>query len=180
MLMNIELLCRFIKNNFSQLKNKQQALHFLKHQIELVAWHRSKLKLGAIVFDIKEFKFHTMVMWEEVEIRYIRQDTSGADEQKIENVLKKLGWHWDLRNYIALFVVTINLIFYLYYCVKLFYQKHLPTIAFRSEHYDEVLKHGFELSFLSPTFGCTQTASAQNYWLVELLTEFCSYFHLIF
>lgn len=60
--MNIEHLCQFVSKNFSSLKDKQKALNFVRYHFELLAWKRNKLKLGAIVFEIKEFVFHKTVL----------------------------------------------------------------------------------------------------------------------
>jgi hypothetical protein len=59
----------------------------------LLSVKRQKLKLGKIVFEIKEYKLDEMPAYkEEVEIRYIRQDTLDQDELKLENRLKALNW----------------------------------------------------------------------------------------
>jgi len=49
------------------------------------------LKLGAIVFEIKEFTVAGITLFEEADIRYIRQDTSEDDAMKFENRLKALA-----------------------------------------------------------------------------------------
>lgn len=89
--MNLEHLCRTIKNNYNKLKDEKKALLFLKYQFELLAWKRQKLKLGAIVFEIKEFVVSGITLYQDIDIRYIRQDTTHDDELKIENRLKALG-----------------------------------------------------------------------------------------
>jgi hypothetical protein len=47
--------------------------------------------LGAIVFEIKEIAMAGITLIEDIDIRYIRQDTSRDDNLKIENRLKALG-----------------------------------------------------------------------------------------
>jgi len=46
--------------------------------------------LGAIVFEIKEIVFADVILHEEADIRYIRQDTSQDDALKIENRLEAI------------------------------------------------------------------------------------------
>jgi hypothetical protein len=48
--------------------------------------------LGAIVFEVKETYFGNIVINEDIDIRYIRQDNTDTDELKIENRLKAIGW----------------------------------------------------------------------------------------
>ena len=178
--MNIEHLCHFVSKNFSNLKDKKKTLDFMRYQFNLLAWKKNKLKIGAIVFEIKEFVFHKTVLWEDIEIRYIRQDTTISDEQKLENILKRLSWQWDFRNYVALVVVATSALFYFYYLLKLQYYKYLPSLAFRSEHYDQVLRHSFEICFTFKSVGIFNVSPNLSFWLVDLFTEFCSYFNLIF
>jgi hypothetical protein len=47
--------------------------------------------LGAIVFEIKETYFNGVLLLEEIDIRYIRQDNTDTDSLKIENRLKAIG-----------------------------------------------------------------------------------------
>lgn len=89
--MNLEHLCKSIKENYYRLKDEKKALLFLRYQFELLAWKRQKLKLGAIVFEIKKIVIAGITLHEDIEIRYIRQDTTRDDELKIENRLKALG-----------------------------------------------------------------------------------------
>ena len=177
--MNIEQLCRFVKQNFEILPNKVKALKFVKYHFNLLAWKRGKLKLGAIVFDVKEIKVHTFVVWEEIEIRFIRQDTSIADEQKLENVLKRLGWQWDLRNYIALIVVIVLVSVVMYNLLYDVYADWFPALAIRPEAYDDVLEKGFEICFNSVNLDSFQRIKIINFWLVDVLSRFCSHYNLV-
>jgi len=89
--MNLDRLFNFIKKNYRQLKNKKLALDFLRYHIELLQWKKNKLKLGAIVFEIKETYFNGILLLEEVDIRYVKQDNTDTDELKIENRLKSIA-----------------------------------------------------------------------------------------
>jgi len=178
--MDIENLCRTIKNNYHRLKDKKKAFIYLRYQFELLAWKRNKLKLGAIVFEVKRTFFHNTLLLEEIEIRYIRQDNTIADERKLENILKRIGWHWDAKNVIALIVVVIGFATYFYSWIYYQYQRYLPTLAFRSEHYDFILRFGFETGFSENSIQPFKSQFSFNYWLVDVLTDFCVYFNIIF
>jgi hypothetical protein len=80
-----------IKENYHKLKNKQEALDLLKYQIKVYRIKKQKLKLGAIVFEIKEVLFCGITLSEDVDIRYIRQDNTRTDDLKLENRLKAIG-----------------------------------------------------------------------------------------
>lgn len=178
--MNLDHLIKTIKQNYHLLKNEKFALNFVRYHIELLQWKKNKLKLGAIVFEIKETYFNGILLIEEVDIRYIRQDNTDTDELKLENRLKAIAWKWDLKNIISFLFVIFGLSCELYTHLNYWYCKNLPTLAYRSEHFDYILKYGFENTFLAGNIGFAKKLSAINYWLIDLLTDFCVYFNIIF
>lgn len=178
--MNLDLLIKILNKNYHRLPNKTIALNLLRYNIELLQWKRNKLKLGAIIFEIKETYFHGVLLLEEIDIRHIRQDNTDTDELKIENRLKAIGWKWDLKNVLALLFVIFGLCCELYTYVHYWYCKNLPTLAYRAEHFDYILKFGFETSFYTSNANFLQNLSIINHWLIETLTDFCIYFNIIF
>lgn len=178
--MNLEQLCRTASKNWDNIPDKKKALRYIRYQFELLAWKRNKLKLGAIAFDIKEIKIDQFVVWELIEIRYIRQDTTAEDENKLENVLKRLGWHWDIKNMIALFVVIFNIFCLILGFFKMQYINYLPSLAFRDECCDFALKSGLEIIFKPSLIETFRKFSTANFWMVDLFMEFCATFNLIF
>jgi hypothetical protein len=178
--MNFEQLLKTIKENYHRLKDETFALNFVRYHYELLQWKRNKLKLGAIVFEIKETYFNGVLLHEEVDIRHIRQDNTKTDELKLENRLKAIAWKWDFKNVVALMFVIFGLSCELYTHLYYWYQKNLPSLAYRSEHYDYILKYGLENSLISGEIGCFKKMSSFNYWLVNTLTDFCTYFNIIF
>jgi hypothetical protein len=109
--MNFERCCNIISENRHFLRDKKKTRIYLQYHWELLIWKRNKLKLGAIVFIVKEYKFDEIVLWEEPEIKFIRQDTTLEDERKLEVLLEKLNWEWNAKNYIALAVVVFDFFF---------------------------------------------------------------------
>jgi len=178
--MNLEHLIKTVRENYNRLKSETFALNFIRYHIELLQWKRNKLKLGAIVFEIKETYFNGVLLAEEIDIRYIRQDNTDTDELKIENRLKAIGWKWDLKNVVALLIVIFGIMCQLYNLAYYWYCKNLPTLAYRTEHFDYILKYGFENSLISGEIGFFKKFSIMNYWLVDLLTDFCVYFNIVF
>jgi hypothetical protein len=90
--MNLEHLCKTILLNQSRLKNKKIVKKVITYHYELLKIKKNKLKLGAVTFDLIQTMFEGFLIKQTIEMRYIRQDTSAADELKIENRLKALYW----------------------------------------------------------------------------------------
>jgi len=92
-------------------------------------------------------------MWQHLEMRYTRQDTTIEDERKVENILKRWAWQWDGKNMFALSVV-VTAAFHLLidFCCEE-YEQRLPTIAKRAAHYDLMLRQGMELSLRQQPVG---------------------------
>ena len=178
--MNFERCCFLIEQNQHKLINKERTLIYLHYHWDLLLWKRNKLKLGAIAFVVKEYKFDEVVMWEDIEIKFIRQDTTEEDDRKLEVLLKRLNWEWNMKNYIALAVVVFGACVHIYVFFQTQYRKYLPTLAYRSEHYDFILKCGFESAFSYNSVGFFADFSSKNYWLINVITDFCIYFNLIF
>jgi hypothetical protein len=178
--MNLEQFCRDIKQNYHCLKNKKKTFAFLRYQFELLEWKRQKLKLGAIVFEIKELVIAGITLFEETEIRFIRQDTSQDDNLKIENRLKALGWKWDFKNAIALLVVLVLAFIFFYSCAYVWYCENLPTIAFRDPKANEMIYFSFETTLITSAIGIAKSLLMLNFWFINVLTDFCINYNMLF
>lgn len=178
--MNFERFCHLVIENKDLLRDKERTLIYLQYHWELLVWKRNKLKLGKIVFIIKEYKFDEIVLWEDPEIKFIRQDTTTDDDSKLEVLLKKLDWEWNFKNYVALFVVVATALIKINVFIKHQYNKRLPSLAYRSEHYDYILKCGFENAFSYNSLDFIKKFTRLNFWLIDLLTDFSVYFNVIF
>lgn len=178
--MNLEHLCRTIKENYWKLKNKKKTFLFLRYQFELLAWKKQKLKLGAVAFEIKKITFAEITLHEETDIRYIRQDTSHDDALKIENRLKALGWQWDFKNIGAFIVVFIFASTLLYAHIYIWYCENLPTLAFRDPNADDIIYYTLENTLVTTTLTSFKTLLPLNYWLTNTLTNFCIHYDVLF
>lgn len=178
--MNLEQLCRNIKENYHRLRDEKKALLFLRYQFELLAWKKQKLKLGAIVFEIKETIVAGITLIQEIDIRYIRQDTTRDDELKIENRLKAIGWKWDFKN-IAAFIIVFSLALILFYSyLYIWYRENLPTIAFRDERYDKLIYFSLENIFITSNIGIFKSLIFLNFWFINTILNFCINYNMIF
>lgn len=177
--MNLEHLCQSIRQNYHRLKDEKKALSFLRYHFELLAWKRQKLKLGAIVFEIKKIIIAGITLHESIEIRYIRQDTTKDDEIKIENRLKALGWKWDFKNIGAFIVVLLLGITFVYAQIYLWYCEHLPTLAYRDPCIDEMIKFSFRNVMTSHILKIFKYLIFLNEILADSLSKFCIEFNII-
>ncbi len=118
--MNLEHLCKKIYENWTNLNEskKQKIIIFLKKQFINLNKKRNKLKLGFIVFEIKEYRIKDFpyVFFEDIGIKFTRQDTTQEDDLKFENRLNKFNWKWDFAN-----VFSFLLIFYFIFKYFIFF-----------------------------------------------------------
>lgn len=178
--MNLEHLCRSVLENLHRLKNKKKVFTYVKYQFELLAWKRQKLKLGAIVFEFKDIVYGGIVLAQTIEMRYIRQDTSQEDDLKIENRLKAIGWKWDFKNIGAFIIVfTVGLMF-LYANLYVWYCESFPAIAFRNPQFDVLIHFSLDIVFILSNVGYFKDKANYDLWLTEALTDFCSFYDMLF
>jgi len=152
---------------------------YVRYHFRLVAWKRQKLKLGAIVFEIKEIVFAEVILHEEPEIRFIRQDTSEEDSLKIENRLEAIKWRWDFKNIGAFILVAWLVFLYIRASLILWYQDKFPTLAFRDESILELIRFTLTTALASCDVASPRIFSFLNYLMVDTLTEICSIFNFL-
>lgn len=178
--MNFEQSCRLIAKNPEKIKNKTACLRLLRYQKDAMLLNRRRLKLGSVSFVVKEYKFDEFILFEDLEIRYIRQDNTLEDERKIETLLKKMGWEWNYKNYVALAVVIYFAITRSINSIYLAYCHHFPALAIRPDHYNYVIKCGFQTAYSYHSITFFRQLSRKNFWLIDVLTEFCAHYSIIF
>lgn len=178
--MNFERLLKFYVDNYDLIRNKKLARSYIDYQYNLLLWKRGKLKLGAIVFEIRETFFHEVKVYEWIEIRYIRQDNTESDNIKLETRLKAIGWKWNYYNYIALAIVILGFLIQIYVFIHNWYVENLPTLALRSEKCDQLIHYSFESTLLNFNLSFLNNIKLINYQFVDLLTEFSIYFNILF
>jgi hypothetical protein len=89
--MNFEQLLKQVKNNFHRLKNLKKTKLLFQYYVNLLARKRKKLKLGKVGFFLKQKFYGGILIHEEWEMVYVRQDNTRYDELKLENRLKAIS-----------------------------------------------------------------------------------------
>jgi len=87
--LNFEHLLKKLFLNF----RKTHSIYYLiqiKYFLNLRKILKQKLKLGTVAFDITYVSLLGVNLFEKVEMKYSRQDTSFDDSNKIENRLNRL------------------------------------------------------------------------------------------
>ena len=158
-----------------------KTLILLKYHFELLAEKRKKLKLGFIVFEIKEYKIDefTMPIPEEINIRYTRQDNTLEDELKLETRLNALKWKWDFSNIGAFLIIILLLISVTYSYIYFWYCNNLPEFAFRDNKYDILIKNSLDILFSQP-FKSSNFLKISTISLMEILLKLIIDFNLLF
>lgn len=149
--MNFEQLCEIFFFNKRLLKNKKFFIFYLKYRFECLKEIKKKLKLGSIVFEIKEYKIGNTVLpnKEKIEIIFINQDNTDEEELKLENRLNALNWKWDIYNILSLFLILF--IFYNLIYLKIYdwYCLNFPELANKNQYYEFIFKESIDLSLNS-------------------------------
>ena len=88
------------------------ALVYVIDEYALLKKKREKLKLGKIIFEIKNTYFNEILIYEELEMIHCRQDNTRQNELKLETILKRYDWQWDFNN-----IAAAILVLYFSYCL---------------------------------------------------------------
>lgn len=89
--MNFDHLCRSVIKNKSRLRDVIRTFRFLQYHLELLRTKKKKLKLGKVVFEIKQTLLYNTTIFIEFEMRHSALDTTDFDEKKVENIMKRQG-----------------------------------------------------------------------------------------
>lgn len=144
--MNFEHLYKKVTyKNINRLK-----IYFLKiyknNQIK-----KQKLKLGSISFEITEVFLSKIKIYEKLEMRFTKQDTSFEDSLKLENRLKNLEWKSDIYNIIALIIISIFLLNFLYLQFNFWYEENFSFLFIDDKNQKELFNFTFANLFNNKT-----------------------------
>lgn len=153
---------------------------YLKFHILLLKWKRNKLKLGKVIFEIKAFEVEGFVLWDDLEIRYVRQDNTKNDENKLESLIDSYSWKNDWIHYSTVIFLTSIGIWQIRKIIKLYLYKTFPTFYIRDEHLDYIVKYNFENIVFPKNIGCLAKLNSINYMFIDIFVNFCSYFNVFF
>lgn len=171
--MNLEHLIKLTVLNWNNVTNKEKVLLVIKSQLKLLSIKKNKLKLGKIVFEIKELIYAEIPITESLEIRYSRQDNTESDELKLENRLNALKWKWDFYNIGAFFILSLIVLNVLNYLFNSWMLTNMPTFIIREEKFDSLIK--FTFNFLKTSSTAINAPSAIkkiNFFLFETIQDY--------
>lgn len=178
--MNFEHLCKLVALNPHRLKDKKTTKKFIKYQYEVLNIKKNKLKLGSVAFDLIETTFSGVLLRQDIEIRYTRQDNTEKDELKIENRLKALNWKWDFSNIMAFLIIFTVLIIFLIACAYVWYCNNLPEFAYKNPKYDILVERSLHLTMVSSTLSSLKFLIRSNITLVDYMVALCTFFNVLF
>jgi hypothetical protein len=73
-----------IFQNLANFNNKKFIINYLKYYLLLSFFKKNQLKLGQLTFEIKKIIFNGFLLYEDITIRYIKQDNTIDDESSFE------------------------------------------------------------------------------------------------
>lgn len=178
--MNFEHLCKTVVLNKDKLKNKKIIKKFISYQYNILKIKKNKLKLGAVTFDFINIFFAEVLIWQEIEMRYIRQDNTKQNELKIENRLKKLNWKWDYSNILA-FLIIFGLFFILFIAfIYVWYCNNLPAFAYKDPKYDILVEKSLNILLTFNILKSLKILILSNLILIDCTVALCSFFNVLF
>lgn len=178
--MNFEHLCKTVAFNPHRLKDKKKAMKLIKYQYQVLVIKKNKLKLGSVAFEMLDTTFSGVLLRQDIEIRYTRQDNTERDELKIENRLKALDWKWDFSNIMAFLIIFTFLIIFVLACLYVWYCNNLPEFAYKNPKYDILVERSLNMIMVSSTLSSLRFLLQSNIILVDSMVAFCTFFNVLF
>jgi len=163
--LNFEHLLKKLFLNF----RKTHSIYYLiqiKYFLNLRKILKQKLKLGTVAFDITYVSLLGVNLFEKVEMKYSRQDTSFDDSNKIENRLNRLKWKSDVYNFVSLFLILISIFFFIYYQVCFFCNEFITPASLPDR-----LSLNFSEKLLNTFFNFNSTSFVNLKLINRLLNE---------
>lgn len=121
-----------------------------------------------------------MLLRQDIEIRYTRQDNTERDELKIENRLKALDWKWDFSNIMAFLIMFTVLIIFIIACLYVWYCNNLPEFAYKNPKYDVLVERSLHITLVSSTLSSLTFLIRSNIVLVDYMVALCTFFNVLF
>jgi len=178
--MNFERLIQTFNNNYSKISNKRLALRNIIDEYSILKKKKQKLKLGKIIFEIKNMYFNEVLIYQELEMIYCRQDNTQTDALKPETILKRYAWQWDFNNIAAAIIVG----YFAYSFAKLYVTHCFGWLVISTNLSEEprcqaLLKYVFSSMVLDAKFVDFAPFRVANSFMYELLSEMVVFFKLL-
>ena len=140
--MNFEHLCKKITpQNFPRVKT------FFLNLYKNEKIKKQKLKLGSISFEIIEVFSNKIKIYDKLEMKFTRQDTSFHDSLKLENRLKNLEWKTDMYNILALIIIILITLNFIYLQLLLWYDENISYLFLTDNSEKELFNFTFKNLF---------------------------------
>nr|AEV66696.1 hypothetical protein [Oxytricha trifallax] len=110
-----------------------------------------KTKIRFCGFWYKTIFLGNVFLYDTIEMRYTKQDTTEEDEMKLENRLEAIKWKWDFQNVLAFLIIAVFtwLVFKSYLDVVL---KDLFPSFYDTERFDVLSSYALKSIFETKSF----------------------------
>ena len=149
-------------------------------EIEILQHRRERLYLGKVGFEFKPFMYNGINVCTLVEMTFTRQDMTRYEPYKLENLLQRFTWKTDTAHIIPLIILLYFMFRYFWKKFKAHVISELPTFFYRYEHYDAIIRIGFETTIYQCPIGSLKKWHYINLSMVDVLVDFCAYFDILF
>lgn len=173
--MNFEQL--FYKLIAKTTDNKKKISYF-NSMMKIKNFHKQQLKLGSLVFEIKEFIVANFKIYEVIEIRFTKQDNTREDLLRIDTRLNALKWKWNFANILSLFIILFFLFFFIYAQIDYWYYENFSLSEIDNNKYNNILKYSFDSFFLN-NIHKSNVFSTINLWFSNTLFDLCNYYNIL-
>lgn len=160
---------------FPYLRDQLWSIYFYE---KFMDYHRQKLKMGKIIFEIHEINVGEFTLHETVDIRYIRQDNTRTDALRIDNRLAALDWKWDIYNVLAFIIVVSGIIFFLYVQYLNWYNQNLYHLKDGNYRANLIRDFAFD-TFFKKSYNVSRKFMAVNSRLNMVMLELCEHFKIL-
>ena len=158
--------------------SKKKKIIYLIEYFRIKSLLIQKLKLGLIVFEVKEFFFAGFKIYEFLEMKYARQDNTFSDSIKLENRLKSLSWKWNFSNILSLFLILFFFFIFIYIQTDYWLTENLYFIFKKDPRYDYLMEYSLKNS-LQSFFTSSTSFKNINTWLIDIIINFCSLYEIL-
>lgn len=173
--MNLEQLLHHCVKKFPHHREAYVAAY---NRTKLHEYHMQKLKLGALVFEIKEPDLSLLRAHETIDIKYTRQDTTEEDALKLENRLISLQWRWDIYSILAFLIIFFFILLFIYVEIYNWYVDNLSFLNDSGYKKKAAIDFAYN-TFFKETYNFSHSFRFLNSWFNSVLIDMCQYYEIL-
>lgn len=174
-----------------RLKTKQKILKFifsnnkliklyLEYQLAIKRYLKSQLQYGSLIFEITEHSIYGIPLYQEINIKYTKQiHNPQINDSTLYDFFRKKKFKFNTINIISLIITFFICCLFIYTEIYYLYTSWFPDIAFRSPIYDLIFSKSLYLILDLPLINFINFKTI-NFFFIELIISFSTYFNLIF